>query len=125
MLQCGDVVTVRYGDSLLTHRLLWHDAAGWHTGGDSCPLPDAPVAATTIVGRVVCIERGRRYIRLQARPWTTLNRLLGLLGLFVGRLAQQAQHPQAAWRVRLAAVSLRTGRRLVLRAFALLLHEAL
>jgi hypothetical protein len=123
-LRPGDVLTVRLDNSLLTHRLLWRDAAGWHMGGDSCTLPDAPVAATAIVGRVVCIERGTRYIVLQGWLWALLNRLLGWSGLLAGRLMQQAHRPQAAWQVRLAAAGARQGRRLLLGAVALLLHEA-
>ncbi|NJL35113.1 MAG: hypothetical protein HC893_16245 [Chloroflexaceae bacterium] len=56
-IRSGDVLLVAYPHTLLMHRLIAHTAHGWQTKGDNRSLPDAPVPAPAIVGRVVAVQR--------------------------------------------------------------------
>jgi len=78
-LRRGDLIVIRHGAELITHRLVAIDAHGWRTKGDNCAAADPVWPAAIIVGRVAAIERGERSIDLQNRRWQSLNRWLGRL----------------------------------------------
>jgi hypothetical protein len=76
-LGCGEIITLRRGDILITHRLLHHDFQWWYAMGDSAAWPDPRVPAEAVLGRVVAIERGSQVVNLLRPRWWAINRLLG------------------------------------------------
>jgi len=76
----GDLVVVRRSEDLVTHRLIFIDARGWHTKGDNSLILDPPIISDAIMGRVVAIERGNQSIDLRTGYWNTVNGWLALSG---------------------------------------------
>jgi hypothetical protein len=90
-LQCGDLIVVRREQDLVTHRLVGVNEQGWYTKGDGVRFVDPPVAAESILGRVVSIERREEQIDLRDEQWVTVNRRLGRLGWLETRTMQTAR----------------------------------
>ena len=78
-MQSGDLVVVRHGNDLITHRLLKLDATGILTKGDQCILVDPIISQDGLLGKVVTIHRQGATIDLSARYWQIANRWLGWL----------------------------------------------
>lgn len=79
-LRRGDLIVIRHGDMLLTHRLIATDAHGWRTKGDGQPHSDPPAPREAILGQVVAIERDGVAVPLTGLRWIVVGRLLGYLG---------------------------------------------
>jgi signal peptidase I len=65
----GDVILYRCGRAVIAHRVVCVvRGAGRERSfvarGDSSAAPDGPVHASSVLGRVVAVERGRRIVRL-------------------------------------------------------------
>lgn len=58
--RAGDLVLFRRGDRLFVHRVLRAAAGAVETRGDAMDVPDPPVAAPDLLGKVVAIERRGR-----------------------------------------------------------------
>jgi signal peptidase I len=76
----GHVVFYRSGGSLFAHRVVGK-VQGQNelllvTRRDAVPSPDAPVAASQVLGRVIRIERGGRGINLESPAREALGWLL-------------------------------------------------
>jgi len=101
---CGDILMVRRNDRLFVHRLVASTGTGdeqsWVMRGDAMPQNDSPVAAGDVLGKVICIERGKRtiYPRLRVSrltrivAWTLCNS--DVLRGWVLRLHYGWYHPQ-------------------------------
>lgn len=76
----GDILVVRRGADLITHRLIDCTGDQWLMRGDNAVFADAPVARTACLGRVVAIEGHGRSIDLAAPRRVRLSRRLGKLG---------------------------------------------
>lgn len=87
-LRPGDLLALRRGGEVVTHRLLAREGAALLTRGDAAPHPDPPFTAADVLGRAVAVERGGRSLDLQSRPWPALNPLL----------AKVARLETAAWK---------------------------
>jgi len=83
----GDIVVIKTGRDLLTHRLVQMGASQWYTKGDNCAAPDAPVPPARVLGRVTALIREDREISLQTRGWQRYNSWLGWLSWLEGRSA--------------------------------------
>lgn len=73
----GDLLVVRRGAELTTHRLVGQSEHGWQLHGDATRSLDPVVTAEEIVGRVTAIDRDVRRLDLQSRRWQTANRWMG------------------------------------------------
>lgn len=79
-LEVGDVVVVRHGAELITHRLVAIDREGWYLRGDDAIWHDEVIGAEAIVGQVTAILRSDRRIDLQSPGWSIINRRAGRIG---------------------------------------------
>jgi len=86
-IQLGEVVavTVPHTGRLVLHRVVVQCGEGWLVRGDNCPRADGVVPCENIIGRVTCVERQGRPVRLGLGPervWiAALNRGGGLIRL--------------------------------------------
>ena len=62
----GEVIALTLPGSgrLAIHRIVARAGTGWLVRGDNCPKTDGVVARENIIGRVVCVERRGREVRL-------------------------------------------------------------
>lgn len=85
----GDVVVFRRESRLIAHRVLriyGGDALemgkghrpSFVTKGDHAPQFDSPLSADEIVGRVLAVERGSRYMSLDTAAWRVLGWLMAV-----------------------------------------------
>ena len=78
----GDVVVFRRNGKLIAHRVLriCGDDAGttFITKGDRVSHLDPAVTADEMVGRVLAVKRGERYMSLDTAAWRTLGWLIAL-----------------------------------------------
>jgi hypothetical protein len=78
----GDVVVFRREGQLIAHRLLrvyGGDAEPtFVTKGDNAAQFDPPLSADEIVGRVLAVERGDRYMSLDTTTWRVLGWLVAV-----------------------------------------------
>jgi signal peptidase I len=78
----GDVVVFRRGDRLIAHRVLCicdgDVGPTFITKGDHAPQFDPPLSADEIVGRVLAVERGSRYMSLDTAAWRVLGWLMAV-----------------------------------------------
>jgi hypothetical protein len=79
-IRVGDVVVVRRGADLITHRVIDIDGEHWVTRGDNAVFADAPVPWAACLGRVSAIEHGADPIDLAQPQWSRLNRRLAQIG---------------------------------------------
>ena len=75
----------------MTHRLIGRSAAGWLAKGDFRWFPDAPVDPRLVLGKVIAIQRGERWIDLSTPAWRFADQLLGWFHLVVGSLMALAR----------------------------------
>ena len=99
-LRPGDIVQFRAPDGLRVHRILAvrRGAAGlcFLVAGDRSAIPDPPVPAGAIRGRVVAVMRGQRTICLDGRATRLRARLRASRGHFGRRLRGWTQRMTAA-----------------------------
>ena len=73
----GDVVVFQQWDILVTHRVIGihqrQPVPTFLTKGDNAPGFDPPLGAHQVIGRVLAIERGNRYLRLDTIKWKILG----------------------------------------------------
>lgn len=79
-IRVDEVVVVRRGTDLITHRLIAVDGEQWLTCGDNAVLIDAAVSPAACLGRVIAIEGGDQPIDLTQTRWAQLNHRLGQIG---------------------------------------------
>jgi hypothetical protein len=102
-LRRGDVVVVRRGERLITHRLVDMERGRqrWYTMGDTCRSPDAPVSDDALLGRVVAIDQTTRphQPRRELGNWWQVgrSRLRGYYGWLVVWL-HRARRRIGTWR---------------------------
>ncbi len=81
-LRRGDVVVFRHEGRLIAHRVLCiYDGDArptFVTKGDNAPQFDSPLSADEIVGRVLAVERGSRYMPLDTAAWRVLGWLMAV-----------------------------------------------
>lgn len=76
----GDIVLLRYpGQKLVAHRVLRLSEESVWTKGDSCRVPDPPVARARVLGAATCLEVGPVAIPLQNRTMRSLGLLASLV----------------------------------------------
>jgi phage repressor protein C with HTH and peptisase S24 domain len=63
----GEVVVARRGPLLVTHRVVRLADGLLVTQGDSCTHPDPPIAAATLLGRVVGVRRSPGFLLMLRR----------------------------------------------------------
>jgi hypothetical protein len=89
LLHPGEIVVVRNGVELLTHRYLAtfrHAGHSWLvTRGDRPISADPPWHSDALVGRVTCRVRRGRALHLDSGRGQTLHRLLGRIALAEGQ----------------------------------------
>jgi hypothetical protein len=90
-IRVDEIVVVRRGADLITHRLIDSDGDHWITRGDNAIFADAPIVQAACLGRVIAIENASRSIDLAQPRWVQLNHRLGRLGRAQRRI-QQALH---------------------------------
>jgi signal peptidase I len=81
-LKPGDIVIFRKGWYLIAHRVLlqFDDETGkklYITQGDRSKRPDSPVEECEIIGRVVGVLRGGRYLAVDFRQQKWFKKLVG------------------------------------------------
>jgi signal peptidase I len=108
----GDVLVVRGGAELITHRLIAIEGEQWVMRGDNAIGVDAPIGRAGCVGRVAAIERGAYQIDFAQPQWTQLNRRLGQIGRAHWRINRwlrlaPASSPSASRLARLVALPFR------------------
>jgi hypothetical protein len=99
LLQCGvlpapgEIAAFILGDRIMVHRVVTRSPVRgpWLlTRGDASAIPDPPIAETAVIGTVVRVRRGDRFVK-PASPPTSFGRRLALtlclLGLRVRRPA--------------------------------------
>ena len=101
-IRVDEVVVVRRGAELITHRLLAIDGEQWVTGGDNAVLVDAAVSRTACLGQVIAIEGGGQPIDIAPVRWAQLNHRLGQIG-------------RVHWRINRAVGVTTTSSRLMIR----------
>ena len=78
----GDVVVFRRRGQLIAHRVLCICDGGagstFVTKGDHASQFDSPLSADEIVGRVLAVERGNRYMPLDTAAWRMLGWLMAV-----------------------------------------------
>ncbi len=91
----GDIIVFRRGNDLAAHRVLCicdSDAGPTFTAkGDNAPRPDRPLSADKIVGRVLVVERGGRYMSLDTAIWRGIGWLIAASTLAWRRLCGWSQ----------------------------------
>lgn len=87
-MRVGDVVVVRRGADLITHRLIDIDGDQWVTRGDNAVFADAPAPRAACLGRVSAIEQDVNSIDLAQPQWSRLNRRLGQIGRVQWRISR-------------------------------------
>jgi len=116
----GDVITVRHCDlaqfqpgqialyrrngKLTAHRILELSTDHLIARGDSVPTLDPPVQFSEIVGRVVCISRTGRPVRLEQSSWQRVassmfrsSDLLMRVTLYFSRRLRRSWDMQTSW----------------------------
>jgi hypothetical protein len=103
-LRPGDIVQFRASDGLRVHRILAvrRQAGGvcFLVAGDRSGVPDSPVPAGAIRGRVVAVIRGERPIRLDRRAMLLRARLRASRARLGRRLRSRTRHLAAAHEAR-------------------------
>jgi signal peptidase I len=93
-LRVGEVVLVWRAGAFCAHRIVGRVRKAGQlslvTQGDAFPEPDLPVLGDEVLGRVVAIKRGRRWIKLTGLP----HRLLGCTQAALS-VARRWWHPPA------------------------------
>jgi hypothetical protein len=78
----GDVVVFRRKGKLIAHRVLYicdgDGGPAFITKGDGVSDLDPAVTADEMVGRVLAVKRGERYMSLDTAAWRTLGWLIAL-----------------------------------------------
>jgi signal peptidase I len=78
----GDVIVFRREGQLIAHRVLHiyvgDDGPTFVTKGDNAPQLDSPLSADEVVGRVLAIERGNRYMSLDTTAWQIVGWLIAV-----------------------------------------------
>jgi signal peptidase I len=91
----GDVIVFRHKGTLIAHRVLrikgGDDAPTFVTKGDNAPQFDPRLSAGEIVGRVLAVERGGRFMSLDTAAWRILGRLIAASTLAWTRLYSWSQ----------------------------------
>ncbi|NMC13055.1 MAG: hypothetical protein GYA34_09240 [Chloroflexi bacterium] len=85
-LMIGDVVAVMREHDIITHRLIKIDGNHIYCKGDNSHIPDPPVKADQIIGKIVAVEREGKRIAYDHRYWIKKNRTLGRLGYLEYRI---------------------------------------
>ena len=86
----GDVVVFQQWDILVTHRVIsihqYQPVPTYLTKGDNAPGFDPPLSAHEVIGRVLAIERGNRYLRLDTIKWKFLGWLIAINTLVLRKI---------------------------------------
>ena len=69
----GDLIVVRRGAELVTHRLLRVQGSGWIIKGDNLPGIDPPVSPEEVFGKVIALERDGKRQSIQGGNWGKIN----------------------------------------------------
>lgn len=84
-LRVGEVVLVSRAGAFCAHRVVGTLRKAGQlflvTQGDGFPEPDVPVLGDEVLGRVVAIKRGRRWIKLTSLPRRLLGRIQAALSV--------------------------------------------
>ena len=84
-LRIGEVALVSRSGFLCVHRVVGRVRKAGQlclvTQGDAFPAPDAPVSTDEVLGRVLAIKRGRRWIKLTSLPRRLLGRIQAALSV--------------------------------------------
>jgi len=84
-LRVGEVVLVWRAGAFCAHRVVGTLRKAGQlflvTQGDAFPEPDLPVLGDEVLGRVVAIKRGRRWIKLTSLPRRLLGRIQAALSV--------------------------------------------
>jgi hypothetical protein len=84
-LRVGEVVLVWRAGAFCAHRVVGTVRKAGQlslvTQGDAFPEPDLPVLGDEVLGRVVAIKRGRRWIKLTGLPHRLLGRIQAALSV--------------------------------------------
>lgn len=82
-LKCGDIVVFEKYRELYTHRLLCKRLSGSKitlvTKGDNSFIADDPISEKDLLGKVIRIKRGNKFINLESKFWKIVNSLAGTL----------------------------------------------
>lgn len=82
-LKCGDIVVFEEYGELCTHRLLCNKISNskikFITKGDNSLVIDRPISKEELLGKVVGIKRGSKFIDLESRFWKIVNGMAGTL----------------------------------------------
>lgn len=79
VIRMGEIVVMRRGTDLITHRLIDSNGEYWITRGDNAVFADAPMTRAACLGRVIAIEGAGPRIDLAQPRWVQLNQRLGRL----------------------------------------------
>lgn len=74
----GDLIVVRRGDELVTHRLVGQRGAAWLTLGDNRRALDPPVVPEDVLGRVAAVYRNGAWRAVSPGPRQVWLARLGL-----------------------------------------------
>lgn len=86
LLSMGDVVVILRENDIITHRLIRKSPDGYVCKGDNTHVPDPPVKAEQIFGKVVAINRAGERISMDDDSWALRNTMMGRLGNIEHRL---------------------------------------
>ena len=90
-LQRGDVVAVRRGGQVISHRVVEVGGGRWRTKGDNSHRLDPQAPGEALVGQVIAIERGADRLDLRSGRWQVASRFLGLAGAWEAALFRQGE----------------------------------
>jgi signal peptidase I len=94
-LHVGDIVIYHTGDLAIVHRMLYQYMRGGSTWlltkGDALPVPDKPVHAGRVIGRVVSVERMGRRLDFDRPVMRALSLIIAMISPAAGRYVPSAR----------------------------------
>ncbi len=75
----GDLVLFLQGGELIVHRVVAYEptpASTWIVQGDNCSVPDRPISAIQMLGKVIAIRHGQTIHAIDSWRWHWVNPLI-------------------------------------------------
>ena len=95
-IRLGDVIVFKCAQGLIAHRVVFIRKHGncqrvYRTRGDNTRSFDTPVTQSSVLGRVVCVQKNDKSISLERPRIRVINFILALLSYAIGILYQTAR----------------------------------
>ncbi len=83
-LRCGDLVTYKTGNELITHRIIGIIDNRILTKGDYLSLPDKLMDKDSLIGKVIIIFRNNKNLNMEQGKFAVINLIIGYLQRVIG-----------------------------------------